>query len=179
MPTDRVQAIFRLQGCQLRRRWLATKFGVRTRKQLIDASNQQDREILWVAERRANDYRVHQPLMDAVIREMTQGETEQELWRRMLHEQSTRTVRCIRGTVFTVFAKRHGQAMLQPTVQPDLKLPLPELHSWLFSIIRTTSRKELVQRERNWALIRLRSHFLDSKNYGTRGINLVNIKMAR
>jgi hypothetical protein len=44
MPTDRVQAICCLQGYQLRRRWLATIFAMRTRMQLIDASNQQDRQ---------------------------------------------------------------------------------------------------------------------------------------
>jgi hypothetical protein len=78
MPTDRVQAIFRLQGCQLQRQWLATKFGMRTRKQLINASNLQDGQTSWIAERRAKDYRAYRPLVDAVIREVTQGETEQD-----------------------------------------------------------------------------------------------------
>jgi hypothetical protein len=57
MPKDRVQAIYRLQGCQLRRQWLATKFGMRTRKQLINASNNQDGQTSWIAERRAKGYR--------------------------------------------------------------------------------------------------------------------------
>jgi hypothetical protein len=114
MPTDRVQAIFRLQGCQLRRQWLATKFGMRTRNQLKNASNQQDAQTLWIAERRAKDYRAHRPLVDAVIHEITHGETEQSFWRRILHVPSTRMARRIPSTVLS---KRHGQATLPPMMQ--------------------------------------------------------------
>jgi Reverse transcriptase (RNA-dependent DNA polymerase)/Endonuclease-reverse transcriptase len=114
MPTDRVQAIFRLQGCQLRKQWLATKFGMRTREQLSTASNQQDGQNSWIAERRAKDYRAYRPVVDAVIREVTQGETEQEFWRRMLHEPSNRMSRRIPSTILS---KRHGQATLPPMLQ--------------------------------------------------------------
>jgi hypothetical protein len=35
MATDRIQAIFRLQSAEYRRRWLATAFGIRLRRNLI------------------------------------------------------------------------------------------------------------------------------------------------
>jgi Reverse transcriptase (RNA-dependent DNA polymerase)/Endonuclease-reverse transcriptase len=114
MPTDRIQAIFRLQGCQIRKQWLATKFGMRTRNQLKNAANSQDTQTLWIAERRAKDYRAYRPLVEAVIHEVTQGETEQAFWRRILHAPSTRMERRIPSTLLS---KRHGQATLPPMMQ--------------------------------------------------------------
>jgi hypothetical protein len=111
MPTDRLQAVLRLQGGELRRRWLATKIGMRIKKKLENATEAEDVREYWIAERRAKDYRAHRPTVDVIIKELTNGTTEQEIWRQMLEGPSTSMERKI---PLTVLAKSHGQAMQPP-----------------------------------------------------------------
>jgi hypothetical protein len=114
MPTDRVQAIFRLQGGELRRRVLATNFGLRLRQRMITASNEDRRQEMLQLERRALDYRTHRPIVEAVIRELTVGISYQAVWRQMLDGPTTRMARRIPLTILT---KRYGQALLPPMLQ--------------------------------------------------------------
>ncbi len=114
MSTSRVQAVFRLQGGELRRRWLATMLGTRIRNDLIMAWSSGDKANTLVPEMRAGDYRAHRPVVDAVIMELAHGLPAQVIWRKMLDSPSNRMTRKIPPTIL---ASTHGQALLPPMLQ--------------------------------------------------------------
>jgi hypothetical protein len=114
MNTDRVQALHRLQGGELRRRWLATMLGTRIRNGLVQARVTGEIDKTWVPEKTALDYRSHRLTIEAVILELAPGLPAQQVWRMMLKGPSTRMAR---KNPPTTLASTHGQALLPPMLQ--------------------------------------------------------------
>jgi hypothetical protein len=130
MNTDRVQAVFRLQGGELRRRWLATILGTRIRNDLVQAWGTGEKDKTWVSEKREVDYRSHRPTIEALILELAHGLPAQQIWRMMLDGPSARMARKIPPTTL---ASTHGQALLPQMLQKHKETKETREPSWQLS----------------------------------------------